>query len=300
MISFPHRVVTGRAQRQLVLWREKAYRLRKFSPMISSVACIDIGASHFAHNKWWLLLQSPSVHWIAIDPDSSTLEYVDWWPWPCSVEKVSEALGSSNGVRNLSVTNVASGSSLLPIHEQLGDAYRVTDNERSYFLPLRNREVKTLGITELLNRQPEDWRFLLKLDTQGTEFELIRACHPIISKHRVVAIETEISLLHTPPYRGAPRLWDEVDFMESHGFELLLLDIHPKQANKRSRGRQTIISEADAVFVLRREIALKGDYSFRLQLLAVYLTYQLIDEAYLLLRDDRELAMSLQDVIKIW
>lgn len=297
MRLIPRRLTTGRAQRQLVLWREKACRLRTFSPLISGVTCVDIGASHFAHNNWWLFLQSPSVHWLAIDPDSSTLDYINWWPWPCSVERVAVALGSSNEVRNLSITNVASGSSLLPLHDALGDAYRVTEAERSYFLPVSNRDLKTQGILELLNQQPIDRRFLLKLDTQGTEFELIRACNPMISKHRVVAIETEISLLHTPPYRGAPRLWDEVQKMETDGFELLLLDIHSKQASRRARGSRTIVSEADAVFVIRRDLALESDLSLRLQLLAVYFTYRLIDEALLLLRDDRELAATLNGVV---
>jgi FkbM family methyltransferase len=299
MRLIPRRLTTGRAQRQLVIWREKAYRLKALSPLISGVTCVDVGASHFPHNKWWLFLQSPSVHWLAVDADSSTLEYIDWWPWPCSVEKVAVALGSSDEIRNLSITNVASGSSLLPLHDALGDAYRVTEPERSYFLPVSNRDVKTQGILEFLNQQPTDRRFLLKLDTQGTEFELIRACKPMISEHRVVAIETEISLLHTPPYRGAPRLWDEVQKMETDGFELLLLDIHSKQATNRARSSRTIVSEADAVFVIRRDLALESDLSLRLQLLAVYFTYRLIDEALLLLRDDKELAATLRGVVDI-
>jgi FkbM family methyltransferase len=286
-------------QRYSILWRQKAFRLGGLPKLISNVVCVDIGASHFPHNKWWLFLQSPAVQWIAVDPDLSSLGYLDRWPWRCSVKKAAVALGATTQARELTVTNVASGSSLLSLHDTLGDAYRIGPQERSYFLPTSQKTIETVGILDFLDKRMADSRCLLKLDTQGTEYELIQACIPLMKTNKILAIETEISLLHTPPYKQAPRLWDIASGLESHGFELLLLDVFQKQGHNKSAISRQIASEADAVFILRRERVLSGDLQFRLQLLAVYLTYQLIDEAHLLLRDDQELSALIQNVFEI-
>jgi len=136
----------------------------------------------------------------------------------------------------------------------------------------------------------QECRFVLKLDIQGSEFEVLTSLASMFDGRKILAVESEVSLLHSPPYENAPRLWDVVSLMEQRGFELLQLDIIEKIISSRSRSERGIIAEADAVFVLRRELVMNLELTARLQLLCVFVTYRLFDEARSMLRDDQELA----------
>lgn len=78
--------------------------------------------------------------------------------------------------------------------------------------------------------------------------------------------------------------------MEERGFELLQLDVMEKSTSSKLKAERGIVSEADAVFVLRRHFLSAVDLNVRLQMLGVYITYKLFDETRSLLREGKELS----------
>lgn len=284
------RLSTSALQRYIALTRLRAWRFQRLSGLVESVVCVDIGAAHFPHPKWWLFLQSPKVHWLAIDPMGESLRYIENWRWKCSVEGLPAAVSAGGGTCTLFVTNSPTGSSLLRPRASLRNDPRYGPQELSYFFPTTELQLETEGLDSVLVRFGQKVRFVLKLDIQGSEFEVLASLAEAFNALQILAVESEVSLLHSPPYENAPRLWDVVGLMEQRGFELLQLDTIEKSPPSHSKGERGILTEADAVFVLRRELVLNLDLNTRLQLLCVYITYKLFDEARVMLRDDQELA----------
>lgn len=284
------RLSTGKLQRNIALFRHRVWHFERLSNLLESTVCVDIGASHFPHPKWWVFLQSPNSLWLAIDPVAESLNYVEGWPWRCRVEAIPVAVGISSGSRTFYITNLSTGSSLRSPRPSLRNEYRFTSQDLSYFFPISEVQIETVSLLSILERFGSHHRFVLKLDTQGSEFEILESISPLIEAQRILAIECEVSLLHLPAYENSPRLWDVVNIMEGRGFELLQLDVMEKSTSSKLKAERGIVSEADAVFVLRREFLSAVDLSVRLQMLGVYITYKLFDEARSLLREDKELS----------
>jgi len=283
-------LATSDLQRCLAIVRHKAWRVQRLSNMVESVVCVDIGAAHFPHPKWWLFLQSPNTHWLAVDPAAESLRYVEQWKWKCSVKALPVEVSAGTGARTLHVTNSPTGSSLLRPRASLRNDYRYTPQDLSYFFPTTDLLLETISLDSVLAQFGQECRFVLKLDIQGSEFEVLTSLASMFDGRQILAVESEVSLLHSPPYENAPRLWDVVSLMEQRGFELLQLDTIEKSVSTRSRSERGIIAEADAVFVLRRELVMNLELTARLQLLCVFVTYRLFDEARSMLCDDQELA----------
>lgn len=289
------RIATSGLQRYVALVRNKAWRFERLSNLVESMVCIDIGAAHFPHPKWWLFLQSPNTHWLAIDPAPDSLRYVEQWKWKCLVKSLPVAVSGGTGTSSLYVTNSPTGSSLLRPRATLRNDHRYTTQELSYFFPTTEIQLETVSLESVLAQFGQECRFVLKLDIQGSEFEVLASLTRMFDDRQILAVESEVSLLHSPPYENAPRLWDVVGLMEQRGFELLQLDTIEKLPSSHSKRERGIAAEADAVFVLRRELVLNLEVKIRLQLLCIYVTYRLFDEARSMLRNDRELADFIRD-----
>ena len=289
LVNLQRQLATSGLQRLVALYRHRAWRYEVLSRLVENVICVDIGAAHFPHAKWWLFLQSPKTRWLAIDPAHESLNYAKNWRWRCLIESMPVAVAAETGRGTLHVTNTPTGSSLLQPRPSLHDDYRYSSQDYSYFFPVSLQQIETVGLSSLLSRFESDSHFVLKLDTQGSEFAILSGISDLFAAQRILAVECEVSLLHSPAYQEAPRLWDVVGTMESRGFELLQLDVIEKSATTRAPRGRGIAIEADALFVLRREFVMSRDLGLRLQLLCVYATYGLFEEAKLLLRDDQEL-----------
>lgn len=290
LVNLQRRLATSGLQRLVALYRHRAWRYEVLSRIVENVICVDIGAAHFPHAKWWLFLQSSKTHWLAIDPARESLSYTEEWRWRCSVEALPVATAAETGGGVLHVTNTPTGSSLLQPRPSLRDDYRYSSQDYSYFFPISLQQIETVSLSSLLSRFESNSHFVLKLDTQGSEFAILSGISDLFAAQRILAVECEVSLLYSPPYVEAPRLWDVVGTMESRGFELLQLDVIEKSVTTIAPRERGIAIEADALFVLRREFAMSRELSLRLQLLCVYVTYGLFEEAKLLLRDDQELS----------
>lgn len=264
----------------------KARLARALSPYLPETTCIDVGASYFPHMKWHLFLESPTVTWIAVEPNKANIGYIESWQWRSRVRSCTTGLSKEGGSQTLYITNVDSGSSLLEPRIPVGMGRRLRNLD--YFFPLRTRTIETLTLADVVAQGEADVPVFVKLDTQGTELSILSGADNLIRTRRIVGIELEATLLAQPVMQGGGKFWQACQYLEELGLELLV--IHPIYGPSRfgqlpARGL-TFLNECDAVFAVRQDIAAELPVEYRVGLFAFYLCNRLFEEALVLLAED--------------
>lgn len=264
------------------------------APHLPEMLCIDVGASYYPHPAWQLLRQSPATRWIAVEPNVANLGYVQSWSWPSRVTTCTTGLSEEGGAQTLHVTNVDSGSSLLPPEIPASQTHRFPD--RGYFFPVREVAIVTKRLPDLIAEQPGEAPIVVKLDTQGTELSILRAADALLRSGRIVGIELESTLLAQPVMKGSGKLWEAISYLEERGFELMFMK--PIEGPSRlglaePRGRR-FLNECDAVFTRRVELVAKDAVERRVALLAFFSCNQHYEEALHLLEADADVARALR------
>jgi FkbM family methyltransferase len=271
--------------------RTLAWRVsRLLSPYLPATVCVDVGASHYPHGKWLQFLNAPATEWLAVEPNEANINYVKSWSWPCRVAACTTGLSREGGTQTLYVTNVDTGSSLLPPEITPSMKHRVTNLD--YFFPVTERRIETLTLVQALAGLSATAPVFVKLDTQGTELSILQGAQALFDARRIVGIEMESTMLAQPVMKGSGKFWQACEYMEQQGFELL--HVKPIAAVARSAraraGRNTYLNECDAVFALRQDVAAGLSAEHRTSLLAFYLTNLFYEEALSLLERDAEVA----------
>ena len=266
---------------------------RWLSPFLPDTVCVDVGASFYPHVKWLTLLNSPRTQWIAVEPNKDNLGYLKTWAWPCRVSACTTGLSQDGGMQTLYVTNVDTGSSLLPPEIPVSMTHRV--KRLDYFFPVKERSIETITLVKALEGQSSTAPVFVKLDTQGTELSILQGAQSFFDAHRIVVVEMEATMLAQPIMKGSGKFWQACQYMESQGFELL--HVKPISAPKSGKSKpqlNTYLNECDAVFALRQDIAADLPVEFRVALLAFYLTYLFFEEALSMLERDEAVRSLLQ------
>lgn len=271
--------------------RTLPWRISKLlSPYLPTSVCVDVGASYYPHGKWLAFLNAPRTQWLAVEPNESNIGYVKSWIWPCQVSACTTGLSREGGMQTLYVTNVDTGSSLLPPEIPLSMKHRVSNLD--YFFPVTERRIETLTLVQALAGLSATAPVFVKLDTQGTELSILQGAQALFDAQRIVGIEMESTMLAQPLMKGSGKFWQACEYLESQGFELL--HVKPIAAVGRSgriqTGRNTYLNECDAVFALRQDVAAQLPLEYRTSLLAFYLTNQFYEEALSVLERDTEVA----------
>lgn len=285
-----------RLQRKRRLWQMRPRRLAGLQRALPPTICIDVGASYYPHTSWWLFLDSPNVRWLAVEPNRHNLGYLETWPWNAEARGIEAGLSRLGGPQTLYVTNVDSGSSLLRpvIHPMMKS--RAESSVRDYLFPMREISIDTVTLADVIS-QEEPRPTIVKLDTQGSELDILRSVIGTPSGASIVGVEMECSLLAQPFYENSPRLWEVAAFMDDNGFEVLQLDVVPrsKTAQKISAAPRQLANESDVVFSLRQDVAEKKMVEVRAALLGFYITNCFFSEASSYLAANRDLSEYLQD-----
>lgn len=263
---------------------------RLLSPYLPVSVCVDVGASYFPHGKWFIFLNSPKTYWLAVEPNEENIDYVKSWSWPCQVSACTTGLSREGGGQILYVTNVDTGSSLLPPEITAPMKHRVTNLD--YFFPVTERQIDTITLEQALVELPAMAPIFVKLDTQGTELSILKGAEPLFLGNRIVGIEMESTLLAQPMMKGSGKFWQACEFLEGKGFELLHLKPIPAlgRSGKVRPGQNIYLNECDAVFALRQDIAVSLPLEFRTSLLAFYLANLFYEEALSVLERDADVA----------
>jgi FkbM family methyltransferase len=259
----------------------------------------DIGASYFYNKNWTIATQLPTSTMVQVDPNEKNLDYVDRQKITAAVTKVPYALSRTGGLQNLYVTNVDSGSTMFEPWISPDLQPRLSENIYSYFYPTKTVKIQTRKLTDIIPTASINQPIVLKLDTQGSEHEIIRGAEILLKTQQIIAIEVEASLLRHSPAKGGTKFSELQPYLEDFGYELVAMNlIHGHGSVKPSElSKQGILNECDALFVLNhREIALKT-IEFRVASFFVLCIYGQFGDALRLSRSDKELNERVQNAV---
>ncbi len=287
----------------LIRWSVKLrgfyFRISKANALsmkiIPEIALIDVGASHFLHKKWIPAFQSLRTSIIAVDPNEWNLAYLESIRIPARLVPFSKGLSRDGGLKTLFITNVDTGSSLKSpslspmLYRRLGESLN------SYLFPLKEMQIQTEKLETLVTEHNIDSPLIIKLDTQGSELEILEGAERLFDSNQIVLVESEASLLRETIYEDATKLPELTEFMESKGFDLVDLKVmKSKGLNNKSQG---ILLECDATFVMGFERALQSKLEVRLAVLYAYLLIGQKDLAQRLLSVDEGLRHEVLEVL---
>jgi FkbM family methyltransferase len=268
----------------------RTYSLRynvniEVAKILPGTSCIDVGASYYPHPAWQVFRLSENTFWIAVEPNRQNLFYLKDWTFPAKVMPVEMGLSEKGGKQFLHVTNVDSGSSLFEPVIEKNMEHRVPNTD--YFFPLKKVEIDTLTINDVIAKiESKTNPITIKIDTQGTEFSILRALEEHVIKTRLICVEVESTLLATPLMKGSSHFYEIQEFFQNRGFELVyfkpILFFSP-MANK-GLDSSSILNECDAVFLLRSDEIKKRNLDFQLSMVGCYVSYSLYGEALELLK----------------
>lgn len=225
--------------------------------------------------------------------------------WP-DVRSVTATVAERAGRRCLHLTRQPGLSSLLEPEPEAASIYGL---ERELAV-LERRPVEASPLAAVLQPLAVPPPSHLKLDTQGTELEVLRGGDALVRGHLLsVQVEAEFRSL----YRGQP-LFGEVDrFLVERGFEVALLR---RNRRRLAGGDPTVPSRLEtgwchALYVrsLRSFLDGRPDWPRVVRYCAIAMAYRLTDRALLLLDqpavrgrhpDAAGLAAALRDMARAW
>lgn len=241
---------------------------------IKQIACVDIGASYYPHKKWDFFIDSEKINWIAIDPNEKNLKYLNFWRYKSKILKITKPISFEGGIKNLYITNVDSGSSLL---EPILNSNSIHRETYDYYFPFQIEQIKTITLNDILGKFKEE-NILLKLDIQGIEGNVIKSIDKDILQ-KILLIETEQNFNLIPTMKGTSKFYELQKFLEKNDFEIL--EIEPVPYNRKISSRKInrlIICESNIIFAKSHDFILSKSIHHCFALMGVYLSYKFYDE----------------------
>jgi FkbM family methyltransferase len=239
----------------------------------SPLVLVDCGASYFLPDTWQIAAMIPSTTLVLLDPNGGNLNYAS--RLRCKSLLIDKAVAQHSGRRLLYVSNTDSGSSLYPPIGRISEL----DPVSSYFFPMKIMTIKVSTLEEELNAVQIASPHVIKLDTQGSELEILKG----LDERRldsVQLIEMEVTLQNPPIYEGCTRLKDVLEFLEPKGFEIVNLRV--SRHGKNSKYDLAVPGEADVLFYKRPSFDLeiverRKNHLVSLALLNLYYLYGYAD-----------------------
>jgi FkbM family methyltransferase len=174
---------------------------------LETVRLVDVGARDGIDLRWAPYYAALDV--IAFEPDEVECDRLNAASWPYAVTHLPVALGAVNGVEaTLRVCRSPGCSSLLQPNRALRGEFAYAAN-----MDVTKEVPVTLSRMDAVVRWQPD---VMKLDTQGTELDILRGAGELLDETLAVELEVEFK----PQYEGQA-LCAEIDtFMRSEGFQL--------------------------------------------------------------------------------
>lgn len=147
---------------------------------------------------------------------------------PANVHWFPLALAGSTGTRRLHVLNRPTGSSLYPPN----DAVIMEYSGRSYAGVKEIIDVACMSLTDFLTVHERSTPVLVKLDTQGTELEILSSLD-VARLANVLCVEVEVEFVEM--YQDQPTFNQVHEFMCANGFRLLDLRTHRAYRNAQDQ-----------------------------------------------------------------
>lgn len=233
-------------------------------------------------------------------------------------------LSEAGGERTLHMLNCPTGSSLYPVNP----ASEFASQDNSYIYPIREVQIQTRCLSDVLNEQKVTNVDIIKLDVQGAELEIFRGLGDD-KRQRLLLAEIEVNISsgvtnNIGPYEGGPT-WGEIDqLLTAEGMRLLDLSVareyRPKGGDsdwyqreifdvcQNSPSLSARSWEADVVYVRDwRQLVAERDAASIRKLAVALCGYRFFSEAYFMIEKaeeagifDAAIASGIKRNIVIW
>jgi FkbM family methyltransferase len=185
------------------------------------IHAMDVGAAGGVAPHWRDYLPVLEVDCFEPDAQECALRRRDS---PPNLHWYPVALAGKTGRREFYVLNRATGSSLYPPNDEVILEY----SGRSYAGVRRVIEVDCMSLPDFLAEHRRPMPSLMKLDTQGTELEILSSLTPA-QLEGLLCVELEVEFLEL--YMGQPTFGEVHAFLQRNGFRLLDLRTHRSYRN---------------------------------------------------------------------
>jgi FkbM family methyltransferase len=241
-----------------------------------TLTVVDVGARNVSVEELGPLTKH--IRYIGFDADESEVQRLNSIKTNFKETKfIASYVGKKNDVVNFGIHFDAGNSSIFPFSKSFNKWFRGGDE--SYIKEFV--ELKSSSLDDLVEENID----VIKLDTQGTEYEIIEGAKNALNSAMLVEIEVEFIQM----YEGQKLAHNVFEQMYSSGFELLYLNRVFAQSNGfrgESRGQITF---GDALFGIKREKALNLSTEKKAKYIALLLNYGHIDFAFDIYKNSADL-----------
>jgi FkbM family methyltransferase len=197
---------------------------------------VDVGARGGVHP----LVQpiAPFVSVLGFEPDKDACAALNINGLATPHLWISKALSSRTGMATLYRCAVPTNDSLRPINQAFIDRYNMVK-----FAQTGQDQVPTDTLDQIIYRLPQQGEFL-KLDTQGTEYEIL--CGATVTLEHTAAVYCEVEFAQI--YEGQKLFGDIEGLLRAKGFSFIGFDNMSYRSRTPWKGRERLL-HADALFI---------------------------------------------------
>lgn len=178
--------------------------------------CIDVGARAGMSQAFMCL--RPQVQIVGFEPDAAECARLNAANADPALRYVPIGLSEHGGPRRLFETAAPGCSSNYPPLPPLYQHHPTLKQELS---PVGESLIDTTTLDAFLAAEALPPPVALKLDTQGSELDILRGAQQALATVWMIDIEVEFN----PLYQGQPLFWEVDAFLRSHGFVLWRLPL---------------------------------------------------------------------------
>jgi len=263
---------------------------------------VDVGAAHWLPHHW--RPYANEFDFVLVEPDPAACKGLE-----AEVARLARgtqrysivraAVSGTGGTRPFYRTNQPTGSSMLKPAVLQEDDRALFDfpgaaDGSDYVFPVTEMEIETITLAEVMGRTRHNAFHMIKLDTQGTELEIVQGLGEKLTETVLVQMETGDHGF----YLGKVGLADTLHYMSAQGFRLFDLQLARSELPLRgsppegyaslfpsSAGRDPALVnrlwEVDAVFVRDPVIVAKdGNAAALRQIIVALCVYRMFGEAF--------------------
>lgn len=272
----------------------------------NSITMYDVGAAAGIQSKWDRVRRVGNF--VLFEPhEESYRSLVKQYSGYKNIQLVNLGLSDIDGIKTLSMTNVPTGTTILEFDES-AEGFKYLRQE--YIYPIKKININTSRLdSEIKSRSltPPD---MIKLDTQGSEPEIIDGLGEY--QNELISVEMEVGLVRC--YKDQKELWEvlrnfknlqmfplhfECIFSEPKNVYSLQFTDNFLRSKMKSKSRSRIW-EFDIVFFKSEDILIKNrDHRSLRKLVLAYCIYEFYHEAVSLCLQMRDLNILPSDQVNI-